>query len=37
MREALVMQLMPQKTCPMKAMIRIDFVQAVVIALPKTA
>ena len=31
------MQLIPQKTWPMNAMIRIDFTQAVVIALSKTA
>ena len=37
MRDALVMQLMPQNSCPMTAMIRIIFTQAVLIALSKTA
>ena len=37
MREALVMQLMPQKNCPTTQMMRIVFVQAAVIALSNTA
>src|SRR4051812_8554875 len=37
MREALVMQLMPQKNCPTTQMMRIIFVQEVVMALSKTA
>src|SRR3954465_8059771 len=37
MREALVMQLMPQKNCPTTQMMRIVFTQAVPIALSKTA
>src|SRR3954470_20231277 len=37
MREALVMQLMPQKNCPTTQMIRIVFVHDVDIALSKTA
>src|SRR5690349_17681957 len=37
MREALVMQLMPQKNCPTTQMMRIVFVHEVVIALSKTA
>ena len=37
MREALVMQLMPQKNCPTTQMMRIVFVQAAVIELSNTA
>src|SRR3954463_1467987 len=37
MREALVMQLMPQKNCPTTQMMRIIFVQDVDMALSKTA
>src|SRR3954447_16353796 len=37
MREALVMQLMPQKNCPTTQMMRMVFVQAAVIELSNTA